>query len=107
AGLLPARPARAGRDGGRRGSVAVTDLGGMSKPVRSERPRWPPSVGLIGLLVALIATFVVTGIAATIYALSGYDHPSDAPSFDFVALALQSAAFVGAALLMTERLGRP
>jgi membrane protease YdiL (CAAX protease family) len=80
---------------------------GSAEPVRSERPRWPPSVGLIGLLVALVATFVVTGIAATIYALSGYDHPTDAPSFDFVALALQSAAFVGAALLMTERLGRP
>jgi membrane protease YdiL (CAAX protease family) len=58
-------------------------------------------------MVALIATFVISGIVATIYVLLGYDDPQDSSSFEFVAIAAQSAAFVGAALLMTERLGRP
>src|SRR5687767_6658400 len=42
-----------------------------------DKPRWPPSVGLIGLMVALIATFVISGIVATIYVLLGYDDPQD------------------------------
>jgi membrane protease YdiL (CAAX protease family) len=70
-------------------------------------PAWPPSAALMGLLVALAATFVLTGIVAVFYLLLGWENPQDAASFDFVAIALQSAAFVGAALLMTERLGRP
>jgi membrane protease YdiL (CAAX protease family) len=74
---------------------------------KGDKPRWPPSVGLIGLLVALVATFVLSGIVATIYVVLGFDDPQDSASFEFVAIAAQSAAFVGAALLMTERLGRP
>jgi membrane protease YdiL (CAAX protease family) len=62
---------------------------------------------LIGLLVALVATFVLTGIIAVIYLALGFDNPEDTSSFEFAAIAAQSFAFVAAALMMTERLGKP
>jgi membrane protease YdiL (CAAX protease family) len=72
-----------------------------------ERPSWPPSTALIGLVVALVATLVLSGLVALVYFALGYDKPEDTGSFDFVAIAVQSFAFVGAAILMTDRLGRP
>jgi uncharacterized protein len=72
-----------------------------------DRPRWPPSTGLIGLGLALVATLLLSGIVALVYLAFGYDDPNGTASFDFVAIAVQSLAFVGTALLMAERLGRP
>jgi membrane protease YdiL (CAAX protease family) len=76
-------------------------------PPEPAEPRWPPSAGLIGLLVALIATFVLTGIVAAVYYAIGFDDPEDTSSFEFAAIAVQSFAFVAAAFMMTERLGKP
>jgi membrane protease YdiL (CAAX protease family) len=72
-----------------------------------ERPRWPPSSGLIGLVVALVATLVMSALVGVVYLVLGYDDPENTGSFDFVAIAVQSFAFVGAALLMADRIGRP
>jgi CAAX protease family protein len=76
-------------------------------PSDRVQPRWPPSAGLIGLLVALMATFVLTGIIAAVYLALGFDNPEDTSSFEFAAIAAQSFAFVAAAFMMTERLGKP
>ncbi len=81
--------------------------GGPPQRGDPESPAWPPSVGLIGLLVALVGTFVLTAIIATVYLAVGYDDPGDSPSFEFAAIAGQSAVFIATALLMAERLGRP
>ena len=72
-----------------------------------ERPNWPPSTGLIGLVIALVATLVLSAIVAVVYLVLGIDNPEDTGSFNFVAIAVQSFAFVGAAILMADRLGRP
>jgi membrane protease YdiL (CAAX protease family) len=76
-------------------------------PPGEERPRWPPSAGLLGLLLALVATTVLSAIVALAYLAAGVDDPENAASFDFAALTAQSLAFVCAALLMAERIGRP
>jgi membrane protease YdiL (CAAX protease family) len=70
-------------------------------------PRWPASAGLLGLLLALLAVNVLFAVVYVFYIAAGVDEPTDAASFDFVAIAVQSAVFIGAALVMTERLGRP
>jgi membrane protease YdiL (CAAX protease family) len=72
-----------------------------------DRPHWPPSAGLLGLLLALVGTLLLTGILAAIYIAIGYDNPDDADSFEFAAIAVQSLAFIGAALVMTGQTGRP
>jgi membrane protease YdiL (CAAX protease family) len=72
-----------------------------------DQPRWPPSAGLLGLLIALFATFVLATIVAVAYVAVGVDDPENAASFNFAAIAVQSIAFVFAALLMADRLGRP
>jgi membrane protease YdiL (CAAX protease family) len=78
-----------------------------ARPQDPDRPSWPPSTGLIGLVVALVATLVLSALVAVGYLLLGFDDPESTGSFDFVAIAVQSFAFVGAALLMADRLGRP
>jgi membrane protease YdiL (CAAX protease family) len=72
-----------------------------------DRPSWSPSAGLIALVIALVATLVLSGVVALVYFALGFDEPENTGSFDFVAIAVQSFAFVGAALLMADRLGRP
>jgi membrane protease YdiL (CAAX protease family) len=72
-----------------------------------EQPRWPASAGLLGLVVALVATSILSAIVAVAYVAAGIDDLDKSQSFNFAALAAQSAAFVCAALLMAERMGRP
>jgi membrane protease YdiL (CAAX protease family) len=72
-----------------------------------DRPAWPASAGLLGLLLALVGTGVLSGALAGIYIAIGFDNPEDAPSFEFAAIAAQSAVFIGAALVMTAQAGRP
>jgi uncharacterized protein len=76
-------------------------------PEGRDEPRWPASAGLLGLLVALVATFILSAIVAVGYIAGGVDDPGKSDSFDFAALAAQSLAFVCAALLMAERMGKP
>jgi membrane protease YdiL (CAAX protease family) len=76
-----------------------------SKP--DERPSWPASTGLFGLLLALFGTLVFGGIVASVYVLLGFNHPDQSSSYEFAAIAAQTVAFVGAALLVTGRIARP
>jgi membrane protease YdiL (CAAX protease family) len=76
-------------------------------PQPDDEPRWPASAGLLGLLLALVGTVALATILAVAYIAAGVDEPQDAASFDFAAIAVQSVAFVAAALLMAERIGRP
>lgn len=76
-------------------------------PQEPDKPAWPASAGLLGLLLALVGTAILSGVLAAIYLAIGYDNPDDASSFEFVAIAGQSLAFVGAALVMTAQTGRP
>jgi membrane protease YdiL (CAAX protease family) len=59
----------------------------------------------MGLGLALVGTLLASGLIAAFYLVIGYDKPDDAPSFEFAAIAAQSAAFVGAALVMTAQEG--
>jgi uncharacterized protein len=72
-----------------------------------DRPPWPAGAGFIGLLFGVIATVVLVTLIGAFYFAAGYDDPNDAPSFDFVAIAAQSAALIGTALIVTSRYGRP
>jgi membrane protease YdiL (CAAX protease family) len=80
---------------------------GPTPPGDPHRPAWPPSAGFQGLLLALVGTLLASGLLSAFYLMIGYDNPDDAPSFEFAAIAAQSAAFVGAALVMTSQAGRP
>jgi uncharacterized protein len=71
------------------------------------RPPWPASAGFLGLLFGVIATVVLITLIGAFYFAAGYDDPNDAASFDFVAIAAQSAALIGTALIITSRYGRP
>jgi membrane protease YdiL (CAAX protease family) len=89
------------------GQAPLPAPGGFWPRGSDDDPRWPASAGLLGLLVALVATFVLSAIVAVAYFAAGVDSPDKSDSFDFAALAAQNLAFVAAALLMAERMGRP
>ena len=61
--------------------------------------------GLLGLLLATVATFVFAGIVALFFGVG--DDTSDDHAFQFVATFGGDAALVLAAYLVTARLGRP
>src|SRR4051812_9437611 len=65
-------------------------------------PRWPAWYAITGFAVALVATFVVVGIAA---AASG--STEDSPSFTTVATLIQEAIFAGTAVLFASFIARP
>jgi membrane protease YdiL (CAAX protease family) len=88
-------------------SMPPSEAPAPAPPGGPDQPRWPASVGLLGLLVALLGTFVLSGVLAVAYLVLGVDDPGNTDSFEFVALAAQSAAFVVTALLMTGRFGPP
>jgi CAAX protease family protein len=59
-------------------------------------------------MLALVGTVIAGALLSAVYLVIGYDSPDDAPSFEFAAIAAQSLAFVGAALVMTtQNGGRP
>lgn len=72
-----------------------------------DRPSWPASAGLWGLLLALVGTLLLSGIVSAIYLALGFDDPTDAASFEFAAIAAQSGAFIAAALMVTGQRARP
>jgi uncharacterized protein len=65
-------------------------------------PRWPAWYAITGFVVALVATFVVVGIAA---AASG--STEDSPSFTTVATLIQEAIFAGTAVLFASFIAPP
>lgn len=85
----------------------IGPLPGGPMPAGEPAPSWPASVGLIGLLLALVATLLLSLLLVSVYLVLGFEDPEDTPSFEFVGIAAQSLAFVGAALLMAGQLGRP
>jgi membrane protease YdiL (CAAX protease family) len=72
-----------------------------------NRPRWSPSAGLLGLLLALVGTAILSALLAGIYFAIGFNDLNNVESFQFLAIILQSAAFVGAALAMSAQAGWP
>jgi uncharacterized protein len=68
--------------------------------------RLTASKGLIGLLVAIVATFLFALIVAGVFAVAG-DSDTDSHGFQFVATFAGDAALVLAAYFMTTDLGRP
>jgi CAAX protease family protein len=73
--------------------------------VVGERPPWPASAGLMGLLFGTIATAVLLMLIGAAYLAAGFENPADAASFEFVAIAAQSLALVGATLAIASRYG--
>jgi len=65
-------------------------------------PRWPAWYAITGFVVAIVATFVVIGIAA---AATG--STEDSPSFTTVATLIQEAVFAGTAVLFASFVAQP
>lgn len=67
-------------------------------------PRWPPWYAGVGFLVALIGTLVAVGIVA---AATGATPDEEDPTFTIVATLIQSAIFIGTAVLFASFTRKP
>jgi uncharacterized protein len=67
-------------------------------------PRWPAWYSIGGFVVALLGTLIAVGIAM---ALAGVDPDDESATFTIVATLLQSAVFVGTALLFASFVRKP
>jgi uncharacterized protein len=67
-------------------------------------PRWPAWYAGMGFLVGLVATLVLVGIAA---AATGTGSADESPAFTIAATFIQSAVFIGTALLFASLVQRP
>jgi membrane protease YdiL (CAAX protease family) len=72
-----------------------------------DRPPWSATTGLIGFLLAMLATILLIVLVGAFYVAAGFDDPADAASFEFVAIAAQSLALVGVTLAITNTIARP
>ena len=70
-----------------------------------ERPPWSASAAITALLLGVLATGILIMLLGGVYLAAGYDDPGDADSFEFVAIAAQSAALVGVTLIIASRFG--
>jgi membrane protease YdiL (CAAX protease family) len=66
---------------------------------QATQPRWPAWYAITGFLTGLVGTFMLVGIAA---AATGTTSGSESPSFTITATLLQSAVFVGTAVLFAS-----
>jgi membrane protease YdiL (CAAX protease family) len=73
----------------------------------SERPPWPASSAVAGFFFSMLVTILLVTMIGAFYLAAGFDDPNDAESFEFVAIAAQSLAFVGVTLAVTSRISRP
>lgn len=80
-------------------------LPGVEDPSGGPERRLTASQGLLGLLLAMVATFIFAAIVAVIFGVGG--DTSDDHAYQFVATFGGDAALVLAAYLVTARLGRP
>lgn len=78
--------------------------GQSASPDPTPRPPWRALTGVLGLSFGILLTIVLIMLVGGIYVAVGFDDPSDAASFDFVAIAVQSLALVGVALALTSRM---
>ncbi len=67
-------------------------------------PRWPAWYAGAGFLVGLVGTIVATGL---VLALSGTDPDDTSPALTIVATLVQSAVFIGTAILFASFTRRP
>src|SRR5262245_46128112 len=67
-------------------------------------PRWPAWYSLAGFGVGLFGTLIAVGI---VMAIAGVDPDNDSATFTIIATLLQSAGFVGTALLFASFVRRP
>jgi CAAX protease family protein len=81
--------------------------GQSAGPDTTAHPPWRAVTGVLGLVFGILLTVVLIMLVGGIYVAVGFDDPSDAASFDFVAIALQSIALVGVALALTSRFMPP
>jgi membrane protease YdiL (CAAX protease family) len=72
--------------------------------VPDEQPRWPAWYAGVAFVVGLLATLIAVGIVAAIMGTSSGDQSA---AFTIVATLLQSAAFVGSALLFASMTAEP
>jgi len=79
----------------------------VSAKAADDRPRWPASAGLAGLVFSVLATAVILMLIGIVYLAAGFDDPADAASFEFVAIAGQSLALVAVTLAITSRIAPP
>ncbi|HZO60878.1 MAG TPA: type II CAAX endopeptidase family protein [Solirubrobacterales bacterium] len=83
------------------------DFSGLPSPPPGELPperRLTASKGLIGFLLAIVATFFLAGIAGAGIAIAGGD--LDGRGFIFVGTLIQDGALIAAAFFITADLGR-
>ncbi len=96
----PRRAARGRRDDQLARRAPLPTLGAAWRA--DAPPRWPAWYAIMGFVVALVATFVVLGIAA---AATG--STEDSPSFTTVATLIQEAIFAGTAVLFASFVATP
>jgi membrane protease YdiL (CAAX protease family) len=89
-------------------STPPPNLPAAEQPAGSPvRPPWRALTGVLGLVFGIMLTIVLIMLVGGIYVAAGFDDPSDAASFDFVAIAAQSLALVGVTLAITSRMLPP
>src|SRR6266480_3597401 len=67
-------------------------------------PPWPAWYAVTGILVAVVATFIVVGIAA---AATGTTSGNESPAFTIIATLMQGAIFVATAVLFASFTTKP
>src|SRR3954454_7322347 len=80
------------------------DPGQSGAPEGGEQPRWPAWYAGVAFVVGLVATLIAVGIVA---AITGADSEDQSPAFTIFATLLQSAAFVGSAVLFASFVAPP
>ena len=69
-------------------------------------PRWPPWYAGVGFLVAICATLIAVGIVS-VFVTGADGSAEDDPTFTVVATLMQSAVFIGTAVLFASFTRRP
>jgi membrane protease YdiL (CAAX protease family) len=73
-------------------------------PEGNEQPLWPAWYAAVGFVVGLVATLITVGIVA---AITGVNSDNQSAVFTIFATLLQSAAFIGSALLFASFVAPP
>jgi membrane protease YdiL (CAAX protease family) len=70
-------------------------------------PGWSASMGLLGLVLAVVGSVLFAFVIAAFFLALGVDRPEDSSGFGFAATLAQSAVFVAVALGVVSQVGRP
>src|SRR4029079_5337902 len=89
-----------------RPSPGLPEPGADDRTPRRRDPRWPLDAprGLIGVLVAIVATLAVTMVIAIVFSVAGVNDLGDNKAFTFIATFAGDLALLATAWFMvTER----